>query len=172
MTGLLATFADPAALRAAATRLRALGYTRLDGHTPLPVDGLAEALGHADATVPRAVFLGGLVGGLVAFFGQSWMSAIDYPLNVGGRAPFSWPAFVVLTFELTVLGAALAGFAAFLWRTRLPRPHHPLFAAPGFERALVDRFMLSVAASDPRFDAEETRRLLAELQATEVVDVP
>lgn len=172
MNGLLATFPDPPALCAAAARLRALGYTRLDGHTPFPVEGLAEALGHTDATVPRAVFLGGLVGGLIAFFGQTWISAIDYPHDVGGRAPFSWPAFIVLTFELTILGAALAGFAAFLWRTGLPRPHHPVFAAPGFERALVDRYMLSIAADDPRFDPEETRRLLAELHATEVVDVP
>lgn len=168
---LVAYFETPAALVTAAEAARAAGYTRLDGHTPMPVHGLAEALGQADHIIPKVVFVGGLIGGLLAFFGQ-WLAGLDYPLEVAGRPLFSWPAFVIVTFECTVLGAALSGFGAFLWSNGLPRPHHPVFDAPGFERALVDRYALSLAGDDPRFDAEDARALFEALDAIEVVDVP
>ncbi|MEZ4436684.1 MAG: DUF3341 domain-containing protein [bacterium] len=172
MSGLVAYFETPEALVAAATAAREAGYSRLDGHTPMPVHGLAEALGQDDHVIPKVVFVGGLIGGLLAFFGQWWMAGYDYPLNVGGRPLFSWPAFVILTFECTVLGAATSGFAAFLWCNGLPRPHHPVFDAPGFERAMVDAYALSLAGDDPRYDAADARRLFEGLDAIEVADVP
>jgi len=169
--GLLAEFERPEELLAAAHRAHAAGYRRMDAYTPLPVEGLAEALGFRHTRIPLVVLLGGLAGCLGGFALQYWVSAIDYPLNVGGRPLNSWPAFIPVTFELTVLGAALAGVLGLLALNRLPMPYHPVFNVPRFELATRNRFFLCIEAADLGFHREGTRRFLEGLNARGVYDV-
>jgi hypothetical protein len=169
--GLVASFEAPEALLAAVRAMRAAGYRRLEAFTPFAVDGLDEALELPPDAMPLVMLVGGLVGGLAAFGGQTWTAVGYWPMNVGGRPNFSWPAFIPITFELTVLGAALAGFFGLLWANGLPRLHHPIFGAPHFDQASRNPFILCVRALDPAFDAELTRRALEGLGATEVSDV-
>jgi hypothetical protein len=170
--GLLAEFGTPEALVAAAERIREAGYREVDAFSPYPIEGLADALAFRHTRVPLIVLAGGIVGALTGYLLQYWVSAIAYPLNVGGRPLNSVPAFVPVTFELTVLFAALAGFIGMLALDGLPRPYHPLFGVPRFDRATRDGFFLLIEASDPRFHVEDTRRLLLRLGAREVFDVP
>jgi hypothetical protein len=169
--GLLAEFDDAGALVAAARRVREEGYRRVDAYTPMPVEGLADALSVPPSPLPAIVLGGGLLGGLGAFGMQVYASAVDYPLNVGGRPLNSWPSFVVITFEVTVLAAALAAVLGMLALNRLPRPYHPVFNVPRFALASRNRFFLLIEAKDPRFDPDATRGLLRELGAKEISDV-
>lgn len=161
--GLLAEFADVDALLRAAESARAAGYRRLDAYTPFPVEGLSEALGMRHTRLPWIVLGGGVVGALAGYGLQYWVSAIEYPLNVGGRPLHSWPAFIPVTFELTILVAALAAVLGMLALNGLPMPHHPLFGVEAFSLASRDRFFLCIEARDPRFDAERTRSFLESL---------
>lgn len=170
--GLLAEFDRPAELLDAVRRARAEGYRRLDAFSPYPVEGLAHALGFHRTRMPLVMFLGGLTGCVGGFLMQYWMEAIDYPLNVGGRPLNSWPAFLPVTFELTVLLSSLAGVFGLLGLCGLPMPYHPLFNVPRFARATRDRFFLCVEATDPRFDRAATRQFLAGLNPREVTEVP
>ncbi len=170
--GVLAEFDGEQALVAAARRTRAAGHRRLDACTPYPVEGLAEALGlRRPRPVALAALLGGLAGAAGGYALQAYVMAVDYPLNVGGRPLHSWPAFVPVTFELMVLAASLSATVALFVGNRLPQPHHPLFGAPGFERASQGGFFLAVEVSGATAVAEETRALLLRLGAREVVDV-
>lgn len=169
--GLLAEFADASTLIAAAESLRDEGYERMDAFTPFPVDGLAEALGFRRTRLPLVVLTGGILGGCCGFLLQWWISVVAYPLNIGGRPLNSWPAFVPVTFELTILGGALFAVFGMLGLNGLPRPHHPLFGAEGFERATLHGYFLCVEARDSLFDAEQTQRRLEELNATKVSHV-
>lgn len=169
--GLLAEFASPAELLAATRQAREAGYRRLDAFSPFPVDGLAEALDVHERRLPLIVLVAGLLGGAVGFGLQYWVSVVAYPLNVGGRPLNSWPAFIPVTFELTILAAALATVLGMLALNGLPMPYHPVFNAPRFVFATRDRFFLCIEASDPQFDREKTRRFLEQLGAREVVDV-
>ncbi len=158
--GLMAEFETPEALLDAAHAAREAGYARLDAFAPYPVKGLAEAIGFRRNRVPLFVLLGGLLGAGGAFLMQWYPNVIDYPLNVGGRPLNSWPSFVPVTFELTVLLAAFAALISMLALNGLPQPYHPTFNVLAFERASQDRFFLLVEADDPRFDPEETIRFL------------
>jgi len=169
--GLLAEFDRPENLVAAARRVRQEGFRKVDAYTPMPVEGLAEALGVPPSPLPPLVLAGGLLGGIGAFAMQYYASVVDYPLTVGGRPPNSWPAFVVIAFEVTVLAAALTAVLGMLALNRLPRPYHPVFNVPRFALASRNRFFLLVEAADPRFDPDATRKLLEELQAQGVWDV-
>jgi hypothetical protein len=169
--GLLARFDRPAELLRAAERARAAGYRRLDAYSPFPVEGLADALGLRPTRLPFLVLAGGVAGGMAGFGLQVWAMAVDYPLVVAGKPFVSWPAFVPVTFELTVLCAALATVLGLFALSGLPRPHHPVFGAGGFDRASRDGFFLSVEATDPLFDPGATRELLTTLGAREVADV-
>lgn len=172
MTGpLLAEFRDPAALKAALAQVRRSGHRPLDTFTPFPVEGLDEDLGLGRSRIRTAMLLGGL--GVAAFaYWLQWYSAVhDYPINSGGRPLHSWPVFLLVPFEVGVLGAALAGFLAFLWSCGLPRLHDPLFAVPGFERASQDRFFLLVAARASDRDGAGLRRLLEGAGALVVTQV-
>lgn len=153
--GLLAEFATADALLAAAEAARKAGYTRIEAYAPFHVDGLAEAVGFPRNRVALVTLLGALLGGLLGY-GMQWYSAVvDYPLNVGGRPLHSWPMFVPVTFETTILGGALAAFAAVIVGNRLPDLAHPVFEAPDFDLAMRNRFFLCLRADDPRFDAGE-----------------
>jgi hypothetical protein len=169
--GLLAEFEQPEQLLAAAHRAREAGYRRMDAYTPFPVEGLAEALGRHYTLVPLITLIGGLTGCAGGFGLQYWISKIAYPINVGGRPFNSWPAFIPVTFEMTVLGAALSAVLGMLALNGLPMPHHPLFNEPRFALASRDRFFLCVEARDRRFDLAETRRLLESLTTRAVMEV-
>jgi hypothetical protein len=170
--GLLAEFMSADAVLNAARQARLAGYTVLDAYTPYPVEGLAPALGHPRNRVPFIVFVGGLVGGAVGFFMQYWAMAVDYPLNVGGRPFNSWPVWIPITFELTILLASFGAFFGMLFLNGLPRLNHPVFDVPGFERSTQDRFFLCIEATDPRFELEATRQFLADLSPAVVREVP
>lgn len=169
--GLLAEYKSPEALIEAAEKTYARGYRRIDGYSPFPVEGLAEAIGFRSNRMPLIVLIGGLFGGIGAF-AMMWFSAvINYPINVGGKPLLSWPAFVPIVFELTVLSASFAAVFGMLGLNGLPMPHHPLFYVPDFTRASRSRFFLCIQANDPKFDPEATRRFLQGLNPKEVSDV-
>jgi hypothetical protein len=169
--GLLAEFRTPAELLDAVQQTFAEGYRKMDAFSPFPIEGLAEALGRRRTGVPVIVLLGGIAGGTGGYFMQWFALVVDYPLNVGGRPFHSWPAFVPITFELTVLCAALAGVIGMLALNRLPHPHHPLFGTPGFQRASRDRFFLCIETRDAKFDRSATRRFLESLKPESVAEV-
>jgi len=170
--GLMAEFTSPDTLAAAIEKVQAEGYAELDAYTPYPIEHVNELIAHHKRSkVPLLVLLGGIAGCLGGFGLQTWTSAIDYPLNVGGRPLFSWPAFIPVTFETTILFAAFAAVFGMVLLNRLPEPYHPVFNVEAFERASVDRFFLLVEAADERFDREATRELLEGLGAHEVHDV-
>ena len=170
--GLLAQFDDAEHLVAASHRVLAAGYRRFDAYSPFPVHGLADAVGFRKTHMSIVVLIGGILGGLGGYLMQYWMTVIDYPINVGGRPLHSWPAFLPATFECTILIAALAGVLGMLALNGLPRPHHPLFNVPEFDRASSDRFFLCIQSIDPQFHPETTRKLLQTLNPIGVYDVP
>ena len=169
--GLMAEFEDPNDLLAAAHRAREVGYRHLDAFTPLPVEGLAEAVGFHSTRLPIVVFVGGILGCLGGFFLQYYPNVIGYPLNVGGKPYNSWPAFIPVTFEMTVLGAALATVLGMLALNGLPTPYHPVFNVPRFALATRNRFFLCIKARDPKFKLEETKQFLTSLKAREVAEI-
>jgi hypothetical protein len=170
--GLLAEYDDPETLVHAAQRARQAGFRRFDAFSPMPVEGLAEAIGFTRTRMPLVVLMGGVIGAVTGYLLQYWVAAIAYPLNVGGRPLNSWPAFIPVTFETTVLVASLFGVLGMLALNGLPRPHHPLFAVGEFARATRDRFFLCIEAADRQFDPEATRGFLIETGAVGVFDVP
>jgi hypothetical protein len=169
--GLLAEFHDPNELVAAAVRAREEGYRRLDAYTPFPVEGLAEVLGFHERKLPLLVLAGGIAGCGGGYLLQYWVSVLAYPMNVGGRPLHSWPSFIPVTFETTVLVAALSAVLGMLALNGLPMPYHPVFNVPRFALASRDRFFLSVEATDPKFDAVATRKFLESLGPREVSEV-
>jgi len=169
--GLLAEFENPTALVTAAARVRDAGYQRIDAHTPFPIEELPEALGVKPTILPLLVLCGALVGCVGGYFMQYYASNVAYPLNVGGRPMHSWPMFVPITFELTVLLGGLTAVIGMLALNGLPMPYHPLFNVPRFALATRDRFFLVIEARDRRFDRQETVRFLREIGAREVFEV-
>lgn len=169
--GLLAEFESPDDLLAAALRAHADGYRHLEAYTPFPIEGLAEAIGFHHNRLPLLVLIGGIAGALGGFGLQYWVAVISYPVNIGGKPFNSWPAFIPVTFEMTILLAALTTVLGLLALNGLPMPYHPVFNVPRFALATRDRFFLSVEATDPRFDREGTRRFLESLGPKEVFDV-
>jgi len=169
--GLMAEFEDPATLVAATRHSYQEGYRRMDAYSPFPVEGLAEALGARRKEVPLIVLLGGLVGCFGGFFMQYYIAAIYFPLNIGGRPLNSWPAFIPVTFELTVLVAALSAVFGLLALNRLPMPYHPTFNVPRFKFASRDSFFLCIEATDAKFDRDATREYLLSLGPREVNEV-
>lgn len=170
--GLIAAFDDPAQLLEAAKRARVAGYTRMDAYTPFPVEGLDEELGMRHTRLPYVVFAAGVLGAICGYGLQYYCSAIAYPLNIGGRPLHSWPAFIPVTFEVTVLFAALAAVFGMLAMNGLPMPYHPVFNVPEFGLASRDRFFLCIESRDPRFDEHETRKFLEDLAPINVNPVP
>lgn len=169
--GVMAEFDDPSAVVAAAKLTYGAGYRRINAYSPYPVEELMEAIGFHRNYVSLAVFVCGILGALGGISLQIWTSAIDYPLNVGGRPLISLPAFIPITFECTILLAAFGAFFGNIIMNRLPQPYHPVFNVPSFSRASIDRFFLCVKADDPKFNYGETRAFLEGLGAKEVTDV-
>lgn len=170
--GLLAEFDTPETLRSAVTQAYAQGYRRMEAYSPFPVEGLAGALGHPRSRLPIVTLAGGIIGGITGYGMQYYASVIAYPMNVGGRPWHSWPAFIPITFELTILGAALFTVFGMLGLNGLPMPYHALFNVPQFKRASRDHFFLCIQTRDPLFDSRAATDFLKQSGAFEVHEVP
>ena len=169
--GIMAQFDNPSALVNAARETYAAGYRRINGYSPFPIEELSEAIGFTRTSLPLIVLIGGIIGGLGGFFMQYWMEVINYPLNVGGKPFNSWPAFIPITFECTVLCAAFAAVLGMLALNKLPQPYHPVFNAPNFALATRDSFFLLIETKDPKFRHDEVIRFFKSLEARDVWDV-
>jgi len=169
MSGLAAEFAAEDALVQAATRLRDAGLRRIEAYTPYPVEALDALLPRPPQLLPVLVFAAGMLGLAGGFLLQWYGAAVSYPINIGGRQPASWPAFIPIAFEIAVLCAVAAGFVGFFVLAGLPAPYQPIAALPNFERASQDRFFLVVDDADPRFAAADVERILQELDLCRVV---
>ena len=169
--GLMAEFDNPSDAVAAARRVHEEGYRKIDAFSPYPVEELSEAIGVHSTKMPLVVLVGGILGGLAGYLLQFYVHTVYYPINVGGKPFHSWPAFIPVTFEMTVLGAGLFAVFGMLAMNGLPEPYHPVFNAPNFALASRDRFFVLVESADPKFDRERTAELLRSLNPREVTDV-
>ena len=169
--GVMAEFADSEQLLHAAEHAYAAGYRNMDAYSPMPVDGLADAIGFRRNYVSPLVLTGGILGGCGGFGLVYWISVIAYPFNVAGRPLNSWPAYIPITFECTVLLAALSAVIGMFAMNGLPMPYHPVFNVEKFARASTDRFFLCIEADDPKFDREGAKVFLNELNPIEVSEV-
>jgi hypothetical protein len=169
--GVMAEFSDPSSLVAATSRAREAGYRQMDAYSPFPIEELHEALGEHDSRLPLLVLIGGLLGCIGGYGLQYWVSVIAYPINVGGKPFHSWPAFIPVTFECTILAAALSAVLGMLALNGLPMPYHPVFNVRRFALASRNRFFLVIEARDKQFDLDATRRFLETLHPLEIVTV-
>ena len=170
--GLMAEFDSPRDLVSAAHRAHQAGYRRMDAYSPYPIEELSEAIDLRHTRLTLIVLIGGIVGCLGGYLLQYWVSVIEYPMNIGGRPLNSWPSFIPVTFETTVLFAALAAVFGMLGLNGLPMPYHPVFNVPSFALATRDRFFLCIEADDPKFDREATMQFLRALEPRSVSEVP
>jgi hypothetical protein len=169
--GLMAEFDSPQQILDAAHQVRNAGYRKVEAYSPYPIEELWEALGHHQSWVPWIVLGGGVSGAVLGFGLCYWVSAIAYPLNIGGRPFNSWPSFIPVTFECTILLASLSAVMGMLALNGLPMPHHPVFNVDRFAHASRDRYYLCIEAGDPKFDKNATRAFLQGLRPAEVADV-
>jgi hypothetical protein len=169
--GVIAEFEHAEDVVKAARQTYEAGYRRMDAYSPFPVEGLSEALGFRDHHVPWIMFIGGVVGCVGGFGFLTWALGWDYPLNIGGRPRISWPMYIPITFEITVLLSALSGIVGMFWLNGLPKPYHPVFDAPDFELASSSRFFLCIESEDPHFDRVKTRQFMETLGAAQVSEV-
>jgi hypothetical protein len=169
--GMMAEFDDPTSLVAAARRAHDAGYRRMDAYSPFPIEELHDALGAHDTRLPLLVLIGGLCGCIGGYTLEYWSSVVAYPLNIGGKPLHSWPAFIPVTFETTILVAALTCVLGMLALNGLPQPYHPVFNVPRFALASRNRFFLCIESTDPKFDIEGTRHFLETLEPREVTTV-
>jgi hypothetical protein len=168
--GLAAEFDDPTKLVEAARGVRELGYSKIEAYTPYSIEALHEIIPGRNP-LPALVFVGGITGSAIAWSMQYYIAAIDYPINVGGRPLYSWPAFIVILFELTVLCASIAAFVGTLALCGLPRPNFPMFNSPRFAGASRNAFFLCIETRDVLFDPERTAELLQSFNPVEVIEV-
>lgn len=170
--GLMAEFESSKDLMKAAKQTHSFGYKHLEAYSPFPIEGLSEAVGFHKDRVPLIVLVGGLIGCLTGYGLQYWVATMAYTTNIGGRPYHSWPSFIIVTFEMTVLFAGISAVVGMLALNGLPQPYHPVFNVERFERASQDRFFLFVAATDPKFSDGETRRFLEGLRPLSISEVP
>jgi hypothetical protein len=169
--GLIAEFDNPTALVKATRAARDKGYRKLDAFTPFPIEGLTDALHLHRNKLPLIVLTGGIIGGLTGFLLQYYVTVINFPINVGGRPLDSWPSYIIITFELTILFGALSAVLGMLGLCGLPMPYHPVFNAPRFALHSTNRFFLCIESSDPMFDLAATGDFLRALEPHEVSEV-
>jgi Protein of unknown function (DUF3341) len=169
--GVMAEFHSSEELIEAVHKAREAGFRHLDAYTPYPIEELSHALGHHRSKLPAIVLGGGILGAIGGYALQYWTQVMVYPMNIGGRPYHSWPAFIVPTFETTILAAALSAVLGMFFLNGLPQPYHPVFNVPRFAMASRDRYFLVIESRDPKFDRDAVHRLLAGLNPTEVSDV-
>ena len=169
--GLMAEFESPTALAAAARQVRAKGYRKVEAYSPFAIEEVNEALGLHQNKLPLIVLCGGILGGLTGYLMQYYVAVIDFPLNIGGRPLHSWPSFIIITFELTILFPALSTVLGLFGLCGLPMPYHPVFNVSRFAFASRDRFFICIEADDPLFDRHETAEFLHTLTPREVSEV-
>ena len=169
--GVMAEFDSPTALVNAARAARDKGYRKLDAYSPFPIEELSDVLDLHKNRLPLIVLAGGIVGGMVGYLMQYYVTVWDFPINIGGRPLHSWPAYIVITFEMTILLAAISAVMGLLALCGLPMFYHPAFNVPRFALASRNRFFLSIEATDPLFDARATSEFLETLEPKEVSEV-
>jgi len=169
--GVMAEFDSAQALVDAATKTMARGFTKVEAYSPIPIEELNDIIHKKRTILPKLVLAGGLTGMATGFALQYWASVIEYPMNIGGRPYASWPAFIVPSYELTILFSALTAAIGMLALNGLPQPYHPVFNVPRFSMASSDKFFLVIEAADPHFDKAVTAKFLEELGAKGVYDV-
>ena len=170
--GMMAEFDSAQDLVAAARKTHEAGYRKLDAYSPFPVEELAEAIGFHKNRVPLVTLIGALIGGIGGYLMQYWIAVISYPINVGGRPPHSWPAFIVVTFEMTILFGGISAVFGMLALNGLPMPYHPVFNVPRFAMATKDRFFLIIFSTDPKYQPGEVRKFLEGFKPRSISEVP
>ena len=170
--GIMAEFDSASDLVAAARKTHEAGYRKIDAYSPFPVEELAEAIGFHQNRVPMVTLIGALIGGLSGYLMQYWMAVVNYPVNIGGRPYHSWPSFIVVTFEMTILFGGISAVLGMLALNGLPMPYHPVFNVPRFAMATKDRFFLIVFSTDPQYDTTGTRQFLEGLGPRSIAEVP
>jgi hypothetical protein len=169
--GVMAEFDSPSALVAAARAARERGYRKLDAYSPFAIEELSDALDLHKNKLPLIVLVGGIIGGIAGYLLQYYVTVLYFPINIGGRPLHSWPAYIIITFELTILFGGISAVLGLLGLCGLPMPYHPVFNVPRFAMASHNRFFLCIESTDPLFDAEKTREFLESLEAKEVSEV-
>lgn len=169
--GLMAEFHTPEEVVGAAHKVHEAGYRKVDGYSPYPIEALSHALGVHHSPLPKLVLAGGITGLLAGWGLEYWAAVIEYPMNIGGRPLNSWPAFIIPSYETTILFAAGVAVFGMLALNGLPEPYHPVFNVPQFALASRDKFFICIEARDPKFDRAETRRFLESLGTTDVYEV-
>jgi hypothetical protein len=170
--GAMAEFDSPEELVEACKRAYEAGFRRMDAYAPMPVTGLAEALGFKKNRVALCVLIAGICGAAGGFGLLEWITCVAFPHNVGGRPFNSWPAYIPITFECTVLLAGLTSLFSMLAMNGLPQPYHPVFNVERFGRASIDKFFLCIESSDPLFRTQDVMDFLRDLGGREVTVVP
>ena len=170
--GLMAEFETPTELVEACKAAYSAGYREMDAYSPFPIEEASEAIGFHKTVVPLVTLVGGILGGLSGFALQYWINVISYPLNIGGRPYDSWPAFIVPTFEMTILFAGLVGTFGMFALNGLPQPYHPVFNVSDFSKVTRNRFFLCVEATDPKFDLTNTHQFMQRLKPLSISEVP
>ena len=170
--GLMAEFDNVNDAVTAARQTYGAGYRKIDAYSPFPVEELSEAIGFHKNGVALVCLIGGLLGGSAAFTLQWWINTISYPVNIGGRPLNSWPSFIIVTFEMTILFSGLSAVFGMLALNGLPMPYHPVFNVPQFESVTKDHFFIVIFSSDKNYDAASTRQFLEGLGPISVAEVP
>ena len=170
--GMMAEFDSATALVEAARKTHEAGYRKIDAYSPFPVEELAEAIGFHTNRVALVTLIGAITGGLTGYFMQYWMNAVSYPVMIGGKPYHSWPAFIPITFEMTILFGGISAVFGMLALNGLPMPYHPVFNVPRFAMATKDRFFLIVFSTDPKYNPATTRSFLESLQPRSISEVP
>ena len=170
--GLMAEFETVNDAITAARKVYGAGYRRMDAYSPFPVEELSEAIGFHSNGVALVCLIGGLLGGSAAYVLQWWINTVGYPVNIGGRPLHSWPAFIIVTFEMTILFSGISAVFGMFALNGLPLPYHPVFNVPHFEAASKDKFFIVIFATDKKYDPQGTRHFLETLHPTSIAEVP
>ena len=169
--GLMAEFENPTALVNAARAARERGYRKIDAYSPFPIEELSDALHLHKNRLPLIVLIGGILGGSLGYLLQYYVTVWNFPINIAGRPLNSWPAYIVITFEMTILFAAISCVLGLFALCGLPMPYHPAFNVPRFALASRNRFFLCIESDDPLFHHDETCNFLETLEPREVSEV-
>jgi hypothetical protein len=167
----MAEFDTPTELVRAATAAHQRGYRKLDAYSPFPIEELNDALHLHHNKLSLIVLIGGIIGGLSGYLLQYYVTVMHYPINIAGRPLHSWPSYIVITFELTILLASISAVVGLMALCGLPMPYHPTFNVPRFALATHDRFFLCIESADPLFDSIQTSDFLRTLEPREVSEV-